>query len=52
MVQGFLKFDNITSNSYILFLNRFLALITYQTNLALPLVLQHDIVKAASVAAL
>ena len=52
VVQGFLKFDNMTSNAYVLVLNRFLALIMYQTNLVLPLVLQRNIVKAASVAAL
>ena len=44
MVQGFLKFDNMISNAYILVLNRFLALITYQTNLVLTLVLQCNIV--------
>ena len=33
VVQGFLKFNNMTSKVYILVLKRFLALITYQTNL-------------------
>ena len=52
VVQAFLKFDNMTSNAYIVVLNRFLTLITYQTNLVLLLVLQRNIVKAASVATL
>ena len=42
----------MTSNVYILVLNRFLALIMYQTHLILLLVLQHNIIKAASIAAL
>ena len=42
----------MTSNAYILILNRFLALTTYQTNLVLLQVLQHNIIKAASIAAL
>ena len=41
----FLKFENMTTNVYILVLNRFLALITYWTNLVLPLVLQCNIVR-------
>ena len=49
---GFLKFNSMTSNAYILVLSRFLALITYQTNLVLPLVLQCNIVEAANIAAL
>ena len=50
MVHGFLKFNNMTSNVYILVLNRFLVVITYWTNLVLPLVFAANkhIVKAAS----
>ena len=50
MVQGFLKFNNMTSNAYVLVMNRVLALIMYQTDLVLLLVLQRNI--AVSVAAL
>ena len=45
VVQVCLKFNNMTTNAYILVLNRFLTLITYWTNLVLPLVLQHNIIR-------
>ena len=53
MVQGFLEFDNMTSNAFMLVLNRFLAVITYWTKLALPLrsFAANNIVKADSYAA-
>ena len=48
----FSKFDNMTSYAYRLVLNRFLAMITYWTNLILPLVFAaNNIVKAASFSA-
>ena len=43
VAQDFLKFDNITSNVYILLLNRFLAVIMYWTNLVFAV---NNIVKA------
>ena len=47
----FLKFDNMTSNAYVLVLNRLLAVIMYWTNLILLLVFAvNNIVKAASFA--
>ena len=49
MVQGFLKFDNMNSNAYILVLSRFLAVIIYWTNLVLLIVFAaNDIVKAVA----
>ena len=52
MVQGFLKFDSMNSNAYILVLSRFLAVIIYWTNLVLLLVFSaNDIVKAVRYAA-
>ena len=52
MVQGFLKFNNMTSNAFMLVLNRFLAVIKYWTNPVLPLVFAaNNIVQADGYAA-